>query len=190
MQVLKLVRFANTFYQNGSGRSPKRSHQRSTISVWQSSLRTDRWHCYGVPSRALISKRLVSSIKDTLERQGKLPSFYHRYVDDSDYFPAYPQQCPYFVQIHHGGGKERQASFPWHRTTQPCTSDWNQGLCETNKHGFTITLPKQCRQSLQTKLTDNYAWSCTPMLSVRPGSRRSSGGYSLGNRRLYSCIFH
>ena len=83
MQVLKLVRFANTFYQNGSGRSPKRSHQRSTISVWQSSLGTDRWHCYGVPSRALSSKRLMSSIKDTLERQGKLPSFYHRYVDET-----------------------------------------------------------------------------------------------------------
>ena len=28
------------------------------------------------------------------------------------------------------------------------------------------------------------------MLSVRPGSCRTSGGYSLANRRLYSCIFH
>ena len=26
------------------------------------------------------------------------------------------------------------------------------------------------------------------VLSVRPGSRRSSGGYSLANHRLYSCI--
>ena len=29
-----------------------------------------------------------------------------------------------------------------------------------------------------------------PVLSVRPGTRRSSGGYSLANRRLYSCNFH
>ena len=28
------------------------------------------------------------------------------------------------------------------------------------------------------------------VLSVRPGSRRCSGGYSLVNLRLYSCIFH
>ena len=28
------------------------------------------------------------------------------------------------------------------------------------------------------------------VLSVRPGSRRSSGGYSLANRRVCSCIFH
>ena len=30
--------------------------------------------------------------------------------------------------------------------------------------------------------------SCA-VLSVRPGSRRSSGGYSLANRRLYSSAF-
>ena len=49
-------------------------------------------------------------------------------------------------------------SCPWHWTTQPCTSDWNQGLCETNKHGSTITLSKpwrqRCKRSLLTTVLD------------------------------------
>ena len=35
-----------------------------------------------------------------------------------------------------------------------------------------------------------FAWCLAPKLSVRPGSHRSSGGYSFANCRLYSCIFH
>ena len=34
----------------------------------------------------------------------------------------------------------------------------------TNTDGSTITLPKPCRQSLETKLTYNYAWSRTPII--------------------------
>ena len=33
-------------------------------------------------------------------------------------------------------------------------------------------------------------YNSSAVLSIRPGSSQSSGGYSLANRRLYSCIPH
>ena len=103
-------------YQNGSCRSPKRSHQRPTVSVRRSSLWTDRWRCYGVPSvSALNSKRLHVIHRKypwaTRTTSILLPSIccLHAHCNgrfsNSNYFPAYPQQCPHFGQIHHEGGK-------------------------------------------------------------------------------------
>ena len=142
-------------YRNGSCRSPKRSHQRTTIPVWRSSLRTGRWRCYGVPSRALISKRLHSNHWRYPWASRKtsilLPSicWWHAHCNawfsNSNYFPVYPQQGTHLGQIHYGVVKERQASFPWHWTTQPFTLDWDQDLCKTNKHGCTFTLPNMTR---------------------------------------------
>ena len=61
----------------------------------------------GSPLGPLLANVFMSSIKDTLERQGKLPYFYRRYVDDT--LTAMSDLAT--------------ASFPWHRITQPCTSD-------------------------------------------------------------------
>ena len=44
-----------------------------------------------------------------------------------------------------------------------------------------------CSQLLITWTYFNFPWT---VLSVRPGSRWSSGVYSLANLQVYSCIFH
>ena len=104
-------------YQNGSCRSPKRSHQRPTVSVWRSSLQTNRWHCYGVPSQAPINKRLHVSIEDTLEQQGKLPSFYYRYVDDT--LTVMPDLATATTFLHNlnSAPLRSNSSWRWNRTT-------------------------------------------------------------------------
>ena len=83
----------------------------------------------GSPPGPLLANVFMSSIEDTLERQGKLPSFYRQYVDDT--LTVMPDLATATTFLHtlnsahtyHGGGKERQATFPWHRATQPCTAD-------------------------------------------------------------------
>ena len=161
-------------YQNGSCQSPKRSHQGSTISVWRSSLRTDRWRCYGVPSRALISKLLHVIYRRYPWAPRKtsilLPStcWWHAHCNawfsNSNYFPAYPQQCPHFkftMEVEKNGKIPFLGTELFNHAPRIETKVY---VKLTNTDGSTITLPKPCRQSLQTKLTYNYAWSRTPII--------------------------
>ena len=94
----KLVQYnAQSYpYQNGSCWSPKRSHQRQTVSVWRSSLWTDRWRCYGVHFRTLINKRLrVIHPWTTRKTSILLPLICWCHCNarfsNSNYFPAHPQ---------------------------------------------------------------------------------------------------
>ena len=142
---------------------------------------TDWWRCYGIPLvfEPLLANVFASSIEDTLEREGKLPSrllpsiFWWNahcssWFDNLGYFSAHLWQRSHFGQIHHGDGKEGQASRHWHQTTQPCTSGWNQGLSETTKHRSTLSLHYTIKAmktiAVNGTLLDNHAWSRTPII--------------------------
>ena len=85
-------------------------------------------------------------------------------------------------------------------------TQWHINKNKISRFTKNIVVIVMLRFSLTSETISDYGsvtvvtWALTPAIlslsiplsvtSVRPGSRQSSSGYSLANRRVYSCIFH
>ena len=115
----------------------------------------------------LLADVFKSSIEEILEREGKLPSFYRRYVDDTLTVMADVASATDFLDTLNNAHSSvkftmeielaMDAPLARHPVTQPIPSGRNKGVCKTYEYRATLTLPESCGQSLQTRLIDNYA---------------------------------
>ena len=109
----------------------------------------------------LLENVFMSSIEDTLELQGKLPSFYRRYVDDT--LTVMPDLATATIFLHtlnsaHTSVKltmdvEKNGKLPFLGTELLNHAPWIETKVYVKPTHTGLLLE---RQSLQTKLTDNY----------------------------------
>ena len=130
----------------------------------------------GSPVDPLLANVFMSHIEENLEREGKLPSFYRRYVDHTLTIMPNIETASNFLDTlnkAHSSVKftmetERNGMHPFldiqllNRSPQRETKMYGK----THQFRSTLTLSESCPQSLQTGLTKNYAWSSTTFIFI------------------------
>ena len=106
----------------------------------------------GSPLGPLLANVFTGSVEETLEREGRMPSFYKRYVDDkltilpdttstASFFSG-PEQPPLFSKFYYGNGQQWRAFFFRNATLEQSATNRDQSLCQTYQHGSFAPLPQ------------------------------------------------
>ena len=170
----QLVQYKVRFepHQNGSCRPPQCSYKRTPFPVQWSPLLKDWLRGYGVPHWPLTSYVFMSQIEENPEREGKLPSFYRRYVDDTLTIMPNIETASNFLETLN---KEHSSvKFRWKLNAIECSHFWvsscliatnrDKSVRKTQQFRFTLAPSESCQscwQSLRKGFTENYAWSST-----------------------------
>ena len=114
----------------------------------------------GSPLGPLLANVFMGSIeKKTLEREGKMPSFYKRYVDDTLTIMPDTTSAATFLQVLNNchssvkftmetGNNGMLPCLGMQLSTEQSPSNRDQGLHKTCKHGSLTPLPEPCRYAL------------------------------------------